>query len=49
MNIVQMMGIENHARTMEQESELCSTGIKVEASLPVNNQHTTTATMTLVR
>ena len=43
-----MVGIEKHARTVEQESKLCSTGIKAETSVPVNNHHTTTATMTLV-
>lgn len=48
INIAQMVGIETHARTVEQERKLCSTGIKVETSVPVNNQHTTTATMTLV-
>ena len=48
INIAQMVGIKKHARTVQQESKLCSTGIKVETSVPVNNQHTTTATMTLV-
>lgn len=43
-----MVGIEKHARTIDQERKLCSSGIKVETSIPVNNQHTTTATMTLV-
>ena len=47
-NIAQLVGIEKHARTVDQENKLCSTGIKVETSVPVNNQHTTTATMTLV-
>lgn len=48
INIAQMVGIEKHATTVDQDSKLCSTGIKVETSVPVNNQHTTTATMTLV-
>ncbi|KAL9981626.1 hypothetical protein ACROYT_G010352 [Oculina patagonica] len=47
-NIVQMASIKKHARTVEQESKLCSTGIKAETSVPVKNQHTTTATMTMV-
>lgn len=47
-SIVQMVSIKKHARTLDQDSKLCSTGIKAETSVPVNNQHTTTATMTLV-